>query len=168
MASPTRPSFAPSSVNRVLSEAARHAALARGLPEGTVRLSLERALPPLDLDQSLILEAVVNLLDNAFDSGSSGPPELASFFESSGGEGSVVVEVRDRGTGIPADQLDEVTRPFVTTKAHGTGLGLVVVGRAADQHRARFRLLAREGGGTIARISFPVRRVAAPPAEVDA
>ena len=168
VASPTRPSFAPSSVNRVLSEAARHAALARGLPEETVRLSLERALPPLDLDQSLILEAVVNLLDNAFDSGSSGPPELASFFESAGGEGSVVVEVRDRGTGIPADQLDEVTRPFVTTKAHGTGLGLVVVGRAADQHRARFRLLAREGGGTIARISFPVRRVAAPPAEVDA
>jgi len=34
------------------------------------------------------------------------------------------------------------------------------VGRAADQHRARFSLHPREGGGTVARLSFPVRRIA--------
>jgi len=160
VARPANPSFEPSSVNRVLAEAAQRAVLARGLPEEAVRLSLGRALPALDLDRALILEAVVNLLDNALDAGGAEPPELASFFEASGGEGTVAVEVRDRGCGIPPDQLDEVTRPFVTTKAHGTGLGLVVVGRAADQHRARFSLHAREGGGTLARLSFPVRRVA--------
>ncbi len=158
VARPANPTFSPSSVNRVLGEAARRAALARGLPEDAVRLTLEKALPPLDLDRSLVMEAVVNLLDNAFDAGGAVPPELVSSFESDGGEGAVVVEVRDRGTGIPPEQLEEVLRPFVTTKADGTGLGLVVVGRAADQHRARFRLLAREGGGTVARLTFPVRR----------
>ncbi len=168
VARPANPTFTPSNPNRVLQEAARRAALARGLPEDAVRLSLERTLPPLDLDRSLVLEAVVNLLDNAFDAGGEEPPEIVSSFEGAGGEGSVVVEVRDRGAGIPPEQLDEVTRPFVTTKAHGTGLGLVVVGRAADQHRARFSLVPRPGGGTIARLSFPVRRVASATPEAEA
>jgi signal transduction histidine kinase len=75
----------------------------------------------------------------------------------------VVVEVKDRGSGIPPDDLEEVTRPFVTTKARGTGLGLVIVARAADQHRASFALAAREGGGTIATLRLPVRTVRAAP-----
>jgi signal transduction histidine kinase len=83
--------------------------------------------------------------------------ELAARFEATGGEGDVVVEVRDRGCGIPEDQLDEVTRPFVTTKAQGTGLGLVLVARAAEQHRATFELVPREGGGTVARLRFRLR-----------
>jgi nitrogen fixation/metabolism regulation signal transduction histidine kinase len=90
----------------------------------------------------------------------------ASRFEAAGGEGSIVIEVRDRGCGIPPEQLEEVLRPFVTTKANGTGLGLVVVTRAVEQHRGRFALATREGGGTVAAIRFPVRRAApdAPPA----
>jgi PAS domain S-box-containing protein len=160
VARPANPSFSPSNPNRIATEAAQRAAVARGLPEDAVRLSLTRTLPALDLDRALILEALVNLLDNAFDAGGSEPPELATFFEDSGGEGSVILEVRDRGGGIPPDQLEEVTRPFVTTKVHGTGLGLVVVARAADQHRARFSLRGRDGGGTAARLSFPVRRLA--------
>jgi signal transduction histidine kinase len=160
VARPANPAFAPSSLNRVLAEAAQRAAVARGLPAGAIRLALAKGLPALDLDKALVLEAVVNLLDNALDAGGAEPPEIATRFEGAGGEGWVVAEVRDRGPGIPPEHLDEVTRPFFTTKAHGTGLGLVVVGRASDQHRARFVLLPREGGGTVARISFPVRRVA--------
>jgi PAS domain S-box-containing protein len=162
VASPANPVFAASNVNRVLSEAARRAVLARGLDSGAVRLDLARNLPALDLDQAMIMEALVNLLDNAFDAGGEGAPELASRFEASGGEGAVVVEVRDRGCGIPADQVEEVVRPFVTTKARGTGLGLVIVSRAAEQHRAGFALRAREGGGTVATLRFPVRTVRAP------
>lgn len=168
VARPANPVFTPSSVNKVLTEAARRAALARGLPEGALRLDLGRGLPPLDLDRAMILEAVMNLLDNALDAGGAEPPELASRFEGAGGEGTMVIEVRDRGCGIPPADLEEVTRPFVTTKARGTGLGLVIVARAADQHRASFTLSGREGGGTVATLRLPVRTVraaAAPEAE---
>ncbi|MBI5070194.1 MAG: PAS domain-containing protein [Deltaproteobacteria bacterium] len=158
---PANPVFSPTAVNRVLQEAARRVCLARGLTETGVRLQLDRGLPPLDLDQQMVMEAVVNLLDNAIDAGGAEPPELISRFEASGGEGSVVVEVADRGCGIPPDQLEEVTRPFVTTKARGTGLGLVVVQRAIEQHRAAFALRPREGGGTVAHLRFPVRTVRA-------
>ena len=163
---PAEPVFAPSMVNRVLREAAQKAAVARGLPADQVRLDLAKDLPPLDLDAAMVTEAVVNLLANAFDAGGEAPPEIASRFEASGGEGAVLVEVRDRGCGIPEDRLDEVRRPFVTSKAHGTGLGLVVVQRTAGVHRAAFTLARREGGGTVAALRFPLRRLAPAPAGV--
>ncbi len=170
VARPANPVFAPSSLNKVLTESARKAALARGADAAAVRLDLTKGLLALDIDQAMIMEALVNLLENAFDAGGDGAPELASRFESSGGEGTVVVEVRDRGCGIPADQLEEVMRPFVTTKARGTGLGLVIVRRAVEQHRATFTLAQRDGGGTVATIRFPVRTVRTPaqPVEVEA
>jgi len=165
VARPAEPVFAPVSVNRLLREAAQKAALARGFPEHAVALDLAQDLPVLDVDAPMVGEALANLLQNAFDAGGAAPVELASRYEVSGGEGTIVVEVRDRGCGIPPDQLEEVLRPFVTTKPTGTGLGLVVVTRAVEQHRARFRLERREGGGTVAAIRFPVRRTAAEPAK---
>ena len=123
-----------------------------------VRVEAAKDVPAIDLDAGMLTDAVINLLQNAFDAGG-GPPEVASSFAGEGGEGAVVVEVRDRGCGIPADQVEEVARPFVTTKEGGTGLGLVIVRRVAEMHRARFELERREGGGTIARLRFPFRRV---------
>jgi signal transduction histidine kinase len=161
VARPAEPQFEPVAVNRLLREAARKAAVARGLAPDAVALDLAADLPVLDVDAPMITEALLNLLQNAFDAGGASPPELASGYEVSGGEGTIVVEVRDRGCGIAADQLDEVLRPFVTTKPTGTGLGLVVVTRAVEQHRGRFALTRREGGGTVAAIRFPVRRTAA-------
>jgi signal transduction histidine kinase len=165
---PVEPVYTPSMVNRVLRDAAQKAALARGLAADAVTLELARDLPPLDLDASMITDALVNLLANAFDAGGDAPVELASRLEASGGEGAVVIEVRDRGCGIPEDRLEEVQRPFVTTKAHGTGLGLLVVQRAAGMHRAAFVLARREGGGTVATLRFPVRRLAQAPVEATA
>jgi signal transduction histidine kinase len=165
---PVEPVYAPSMVNRVLRDGAQKAALGRGLAADAVRLELSKDLPTLDLDVPMVTDALVNLLSNAFDAGGDAPVELASRLEGAGGEGTVVVEVRDRGCGIPEDRLEEVQRPFVTTKAHGTGLGLLVVQRAAGLHRASFALARREGGGTVATLRFPVRRLAqaAAPAEV--
>jgi signal transduction histidine kinase len=164
VARPAEPAFAPVSLNRLAREVAQKVALARGLPEGAVSLDLAPDVPAVDVDGPMIAEALVNLLQNAFEAGGASPVELATRFEAAGGEGTVVLEVRDGGCGIPGDQLEEVLRPFVTTKPTGTGLGLVVVTRAAEQHRARFALAPREGGGTVAALRFPLRRTAAAPA----
>jgi PAS domain S-box-containing protein len=164
VARPAEVSLAPTAVNRLLREAAQKAAVGRGLPADAVRLDLATDVPVMDLDAPMLTDALVNLLQNAFEAGGEAPPEVASRFDASGGEGELVVEVRDRGCGIPPDLLDEVLRPFVTTKATGTGLGLVVVKRAVDQHRARFRLAPREGGGTVAELRVPLRRTVSPPA----
>lgn len=164
VARPAEPAFAPRSLNRLAREVAQRVALARGLPEGALSLDLGPDVPAIDVDGPMVGEALENLLQNAFEAGGAAPVEIATRFEAAGGEGTVALEVRDRGCGIAADQLEEVLRPFVTTKPTGTGLGLVVVLRAAEQHRARFGLAPREGGGTVATLRFPLRRTAAVPA----
>jgi two-component system osmolarity sensor histidine kinase EnvZ len=71
-----------------------------------------------------------------------------------------VLEVADRGPGIPADQIERLKRPFTRGEparsgAAGAGLGLAIVERIARLHGGIVELLARDGGGTIARVTLP-------------
>ena len=71
----------------------------------------------------------------------------------------VVVEVRDRGPGIPASEVDRLKRPFTRLDdsragAGGAGLGLAIVERVARAHGGALELLPRQGGGLIARLTL--------------
>jgi two-component system osmolarity sensor histidine kinase EnvZ len=73
-----------------------------------------------------------------------------------------VVEVRDRGPGIPAGDAERLKRPFTrldrSRGAHGgSGLGLAIVERVARAHGGGLELLPREGGGLVARLSLALR-----------
>ena len=72
------------------------------------------------------------------------------------------IEVDDQGPGIPADAIKRMKQPFTRldtarSQASGAGLGLAIIERIAQRHRARFELSAREGGGLSARLVFPRR-----------
>jgi CheY-like chemotaxis protein len=69
----------------------------------------------------------------------------------------VVLTVSDSGCGIPAEMMEEVLQPFVTTKdiGNGTGLGLSMVYGFARQSNGAFRLRSRLGEGTDAEIWLP-------------
>jgi nitrogen fixation/metabolism regulation signal transduction histidine kinase len=57
--------------------------------------------------------------------------------------------VQDSGTGFPEHILKRAFEPYVTTKAKGTGLGLAVVKKIADEHGARIDLSNRVTDGTV-------------------
>jgi nitrogen fixation/metabolism regulation signal transduction histidine kinase len=57
--------------------------------------------------------------------------------------------VQDTGTGFPEHILKRAFEPYVTTKAKGTGLGLAVVKKIADEHAARIDLKNRMAEGVI-------------------
>ena len=72
------------------------------------------------------------------------------------------LEVSDRGVGIPAEAIRRMKQPFTRLdtargQANGAGLGLAIIDRIAQRHRARFELSSRAGGGLIAKIVFPPR-----------
>lgn len=72
------------------------------------------------------------------------------------------LEVADRGVGIPAEAIRRMKQPFTRLdtargQASGAGLGLAIIERIAQRHRARFELSAREGGGLLAQIVFARR-----------
>ncbi|MCZ2407870.1 MAG: HAMP domain-containing protein [Burkholderiales bacterium] len=63
--------------------------------------------------------------------------------------GRVRLQVSDHGSGFPAHILRRAFEPYVTTKARGTGLGLAVVKKIADEHGARIELLNRQEEGVV-------------------
>ena len=66
-------------------------------------------------------------------------------------EPMVRLTVSDNGSGFPARILARAFEPYVTTKSRGTGLGLAVVKKIADEHQARVELKnGEEGGATVA------------------
>jgi signal transduction histidine kinase len=103
-------------------------------------------LPPVPCDPEGIHRAVLNIVTNALDAAEDRPgPKVAvqALLEPGGAWARVVV--LDNGPGIPADKLDDVFKPFVSTKgSRGTGLGLPVS-----------RKILREHGGDITVQSVP-------------
>jgi signal transduction histidine kinase len=66
--------------------------------------------------------------------------------------------VSDNGPGIPADVLPKLFRPFFTTKARGTGLGLAVVQKIIVQHGGQVEVRNRADGGAEFIVTLPMPR----------
>lgn len=100
-------------------------------------------------------EALFNLLDNAvkFSRAGSGVDVHAAV-----DNGSLLVDVADRGPGIPPDDLVRVLDPFyrATRTKPGHGLGLAISARLCEVSGASLALDARPSGGTVARMRWPV------------
>ena len=61
----------------------------------------------------------------------------------------VRLSVADSGGGFPPHILQRAFEPYVTTKSRGTGLGLAVVKKIADEHAARIDLANRSEGAVV-------------------
>ena len=70
------------------------------------------------------------------------------------GDGPVAVTIEDNGKGLPRHGRDQLTEPYVTTRAKGTGLGLAIVKKIMEDHRGQLMLLDRERGGARVRLVF--------------
>jgi two-component system osmolarity sensor histidine kinase EnvZ len=116
-------------------------------------------VPPLPLKPAAISRLVANLVDNALAYGLP-PVEVATAVQGL----QATLEVRDRGDGIAAADVERLKQPFTRASeararadgAAGAGLGLAIVDRIARLHGGRLDLLPREGGGLVARVSLPL------------
>jgi two-component system sensor kinase FixL len=68
-----------------------------------------------------------------------------------------LLEVEDDGVGLPPVDPASLFEPFVTTKRHGTGLGLSVVRQVVEAHEGRVDLAPGPGKGTRATVRLPRR-----------
>ena len=132
--------------------------IATPLQRRGARIELRLAeLPPLMLRPLAMLRLVANLINNALrHGGEAAPIEVVSRLEGD----HVVLEVLDRGPGIPEEDAERLKQPFTRleaarTGASGAGLGLAIVNRVALGHGGRFELLPRAGGGLVARVTLP-------------
>lgn len=103
-------------------------------------------------DAARLVRALHNLLDNAAQaSPEASPVELRVAQDGA----SVVFAVRDHGEGLAAGTEASIFEPFVTTRTKGTGLGLAVVRRIAEQHGGTVTASNHAGGGAVFTLRLP-------------
>ena len=110
-------------------------------------------------DASRLGQLFVNLLVNAAQAIPEGHSADHAVTVSllNGSAGRAVVEVRDTGSGIPANLQAHLFEPFFTTKpvGEGTGLGLSICQEIATAHGGNIEVLSEEGRGSLFRVSLP-------------
>lgn len=116
--------------------------LKRGLK---IKLKLGPLSRPLMVqgDQSMLHEAILAVLHNAFDAAGSGGrvevaartlPQSSSWWRSERGKKIHAITIRDEGKGVSSKDLENIFRPFYTTKKEGSGLGLSAALRILQKH----------------------------------
>jgi two-component system sensor histidine kinase KdpD len=147
-------------VDELLARAAADAA-----PGVSIRIDVPAGLPAARVDAVQVQRALVNLIENAFKFSDAGAPvELRG----RAANGTVVLEVLDRGRGIKASESEALLQPFVRGaggSTGGSGLGLAIANGFVAVNGGLLAFEPRNGGGTCARLTLPAERV---PAEVRA
>jgi signal transduction histidine kinase len=110
-------------------------------------------LPLAFIDPEEMTRVLHNLVLNAIEASSGTPVRVTTRKQ----EGALVVEVQDRGKGIPREFMEqELFQPFHTTKKDGLGIGLFQSRKIVEAHQGTIEVRSTEGTGTLVRILLPV------------
>lgn len=120
-----------------------------------VRAELDSASPRVMGDAQQLRQVIHNLLQNAQDASETAEPRrtedrsviVRTQYQRT--PGRVRLSVLDCGNGFPEHILKRAFEPYVTTKAKGTGLGLAVVKKIADEHGSRIDIVNRVTDGVV-------------------
>lgn len=141
-------------VNRLLDEILGQVGHQAPLTGITVRREYAPELPSISGDAEQLRQVFTNLILNAVQSMPAGGMLTITTEEDVPMEAGVVT-VRDTGTGIEPENLEQIFNPFYTTKATGTGLGLSVSYGIVKDHGGDIQVESTPGQGTRFRILIP-------------
>lgn len=105
-------------------------------------------------DESLLDQALVNLLRNAADAAAATDAPQVWLGAGVSERGRPVIEIADNGPGLPDDIKDKIFLPFFTTKADGSGIGLALARQVMLIHQGAITAGARPEGGALFRLTF--------------
>jgi len=140
-----RPRFGPTDLNRIVAST-----LAIQQPDLesrniTIQMELDSDLPAVNVDESQIRQALVNLVSNALEA----MPDGGKLTVSTRRDGDFLeIGVSDTGVGIAREHWQDLFTPFFTTKPTGLGLGLPLVAQVVQNHDASMRFDSTPGVGT--------------------
>ncbi|WP_343527548.1 HAMP domain-containing sensor histidine kinase [Sphingomonas sp.] len=107
-------------------------------PEAVLTVAIPRGLTGM-IDRDQLNQAIWALLQNAVEAaGAAALVDLSVMRQ----EGALSIDITDNGPGVPPEQASVIFRPFATTKASGTGIGLSLARQIAQAHGGTLNLLA--------------------------
>jgi CheY-like chemotaxis protein len=136
-------------------------AIRASLPPGVeLAAEFDDPLPPVHVDVGQMKQVVMGLCLNAAESMASGG-RLSVRTVRETGDGRVVLEVADTGSGIDPKTMARIFEPFFTTKSVGRGMGLAAIRGIVDNHGGEIRIASSVGKGTTCMVLLPVSVVPA-------
>jgi signal transduction histidine kinase len=152
----TEPKFAPVNLNSLVDELCllvRHKLANQGVK--LVR-DLQPDLPLVLGDAPQLEQAFLNLILNAAEAMPEGG--MLTIKTRALQSHQVAVAFKDTGGGMTREQQQRAFKAVLsTTKEHGTGIGLAIVGRIVETHHAHIQILSRPSRGTTMRITLPMQ-----------
>ena len=126
-----------------------------------VQVHLEPALPQILGNRIELQQVVLNLMVNAMEAMSDYEPgqRHLKITTACAGSGEVRAAVRDSGAGIRAEEISRLFEPFVTTKAGGMGMGLVISQYIIEAHDGSLRAANNPDQGATFQITLPIHHV---------
>jgi signal transduction histidine kinase len=121
-----------------------------------VQMRLKKAPEPLvaPVDAKLVKQAVLNLMLNALQAMPGGGELMLSLERR---DGAAQIDVIDTGPGIPADAIPQIFAAYYSTKKGGTGLGLPMAKRIADEHAGSLSVTSEPDKGTNFTLRLPLK-----------
>jgi PAS domain S-box-containing protein len=124
-------------------------------PGVSIKLEIDDNLPQICVDVQQLKQVLLNLIQNSLNAvGEDGKISVRAFFKAK--DRQLIIEVEDDGCGIPKDCVNNIFKPFYTTREGGTGLGLFLSRRLVAENDGDIWIDSREGLGTRVSIAFPV------------
>jgi signal transduction histidine kinase len=119
----------------------------------SLRASIPADAPPLECDPEQLRQVLLNLTLNAVQAADV-PGEITVQVQSA--NGSIRLEIRDQGPGIPPEVRAHLFEPFFTTKHDGTGLGLAVARQIVETHGGQIAIEPNQPRGARFYIDIPL------------
>jgi len=119
---------------------------------------LAENLPFIQVDKDQIKQVFLNILLNAVQA----TPEngeitvVSRSFTKNPEETFLQIEIRDTGSGIPAQELEHIFTPFYTTKIQGSGLGLSISHQIVEEHHGYIEVESQVSRGTAFNVNLPL------------
>ena len=114
-------------------------------------------LPLLNMNMDQLVTALSNLFENALESmRDKGKLELTVNIKDND---SLIIIIKDNGSGIPQEEIGSIYDPFITSKTEGAGLGLTMVHHIIMNHNGEIGITSREGEGTVVTIELPLKNI---------
>jgi signal transduction histidine kinase len=151
---PSRPQLLPENINSIVEESVRFFGPEIKDRDMVVEQELRSDLPLVQLDRDQMKQAFYNVIKNSLEAMKRrGILRIRTDMDAS----HVIVSFTDTGGGISADNLGRIFEPYFTTKAAGTGLGLLIVRRIVREHGGELAIESSEGKGVTLTIRLPFK-----------
>jgi PAS domain S-box-containing protein len=141
-------------VNQLVQESIRFLAAEIADRNILVETELRADLPLLEVDRVQLKQAFYNVIKNAFQAMKSGGILRV---RTNMDDRFVSITFADSGGGIPEEEMSKIFEPYFTTKASGSGLGLLIVRRIVREHGGEIELLNDAGKGLALTMKLPLQ-----------